>query len=109
MRLKFSATDNGSEDDALIIELKLAKELGIVALNIFSDFHIVVRQARKEFQTKEPPLAAYLEPEEGLLDVLERYNISHVLRAEDQKADNLTKLEGSDNLEKIEMIPIKTL
>jgi len=107
--LKFSATNNGSEDVTLIIELKLAKELGIVALSIFSGFHIVVRQVRKEFQTKEPPLAAYLEPEEGLLDVLERYNISHILRAEDQKADNLTKLEGSDNLEKIEMIPIKTL
>ena len=80
-----------------------------MASNIFCDFYIVVRQARKEFQAQEPPLAACLEPEEGLLDVLECYNISHVLRAEDQKADNLTKLEGSDNLEKIEMIPIKTL
>ena len=37
LRLEFHATNNDSEFEALIVGLKLAKELGITKLDIFCD------------------------------------------------------------------------
>lgn len=37
LKLDFSATNNEAEYEALIVEFKLAKELGVQALQIFCD------------------------------------------------------------------------
>ena len=56
-----------------------------------------------------PRLIAYLGKVEKLLNNLERYNITHIPRAENQKAEWLAKLASSDNPEENEIIPIETL
>ena len=56
-----------------------------------------------------PRLIAYLRKVRELLNSLERYNITHIPRAENQKADRLAKLASSDNPEETEMVPIETL
>ena len=56
-----------------------------------------------------PRLIAYLKKVKELLNSLERYNITHIPREENQKADRLAKLASSDNPEGTEVIPIETL
>ena len=97
LRLEFSATNNDSEYEALIAGLKLAKDLGVKVMVIFCDSKIVVCQVREEFAARGPRLVAYLKKVKELLSSLERYNITHIPREENQKADRLAKLASSDN------------
>ena len=72
-------------------QLTVLKKLKETTLDIFYNSQVIVRQIRGEFKMKEPQLTAYLEPAEELLDGLELYRISYVLRMEHQKANNLAK------------------
>jgi len=53
LRLEFPSTNNEAEYEALIAGLRIAKELSIKVLQIFSDSQLIVCQVKKEFQTKE--------------------------------------------------------
>lgn len=44
LKLDFTTTNNETEYEALIVGFKLARELGVKALQIFYDFQLVVNQ-----------------------------------------------------------------
>ena len=47
LQFSFSTTNNEAEYEALITDLKLAKELGISALQVFSDSQLIVGQVNE--------------------------------------------------------------
>ena len=53
--------NNETEYEALIIGLKLAKELKIPALWIFSNSQLVVGQVNGEFEARSPSMIKYLD------------------------------------------------
>ena len=60
LRFRFKASNNGVEYEALIARLKLAKEMKVESLEIFSDSQLIVCQITDEYQAREEKMAAYL-------------------------------------------------
>ncbi|XP_059627060.1 uncharacterized protein LOC132269842 [Cornus florida] len=59
IRLEFNATNNEAEYEALIAELKLAKELKIKNLIAYSDSQLVIRQVTWEYGAKDKNMEVY--------------------------------------------------
>ena len=60
LRFGFKASNNEAKYEALIVGLKLAKEMKVESLEIFSDSQLVVCQITDEYQAREEKMAAYL-------------------------------------------------
>ena len=67
VRLGFKASNNESEYEALLASLKLAAAKGAKRLHIHNDSQLVIRQVKKEYQTKDPRMQSYLMKVLGLL------------------------------------------
>ena len=59
IRLHFSASNNATEYEALINELRITIELGATLLYVHGDSKLVVDQVMKESSCKSPLMAAY--------------------------------------------------
>ena len=57
----FQASNNEAEHKALIARLKLAKEMKVESLEIYSDSQLVVCQGTNEYQARGDKMAAYLQ------------------------------------------------
>ena len=68
-----------------------------------------MNQVNEKFQAKSPRLISYLEKVKKLLDGFDHHSISHIPRAENQRADKLAKMASSDNPEHTELVPIEVL
>jgi len=95
LRLEFPSTNNEAEYEALIAGLRIAKELNIKVLQIYSDSQLIVCQVKKEFQANKGNLPAYLSKTWELLDNFEHYTICHIPREENTKADSLAKYSSN--------------
>ena len=60
LRFKFSASNNKAEYKALLARLRLAKEIRVEQLKIYSDSQLVVNQVNEDYQAKGENMAAYL-------------------------------------------------
>ena len=60
LQFRFKASNNDTEYEALIAGLKLAKEMKVKSLEIFSDSQLVVCQITDEYQAREEKIVAYL-------------------------------------------------
>ena len=109
LRLEFPSTNNEAEYEALIAGLRIAKELNIKALQIFSDSQLIVCQVRKEFQAKGGNLPAYLSKAWELLHDFDRYSINHIPREENMKADSLAKYSSTGEAQLLGLVPVEVL
>ena len=50
LRFEFSTTNNEVEYEALIAGLKIARELGVKCLKVFTNLQLLARQARGEYE-----------------------------------------------------------
>ena len=60
LRLQFPASNNEAEYKALITGLRLAREMGLQQVRVYSDSQLVVNQVRGDYQAKGENMAAYL-------------------------------------------------
>jgi len=109
LRLEFPSTNNEAEYEASIVGLRIAKELNIKALQIYSDSQLIVCQVKKEFQTSKGNLHAYLSKTWELLNCFEHFTISHIPREENMKADSLAKYSSSNEAQMLGSTPIEVL
>ena len=84
------ATNNTTEYEGLLAGLKIAPELGIKKLIIRGDSQLVVRQAKKDYQS--PLMEAYVEEVRRLEEHFDGLQTKHVPRAENSIADHLSKV-----------------
>ncbi|XP_020972598.1 uncharacterized protein LOC110269239 [Arachis ipaensis] len=61
LRFKFLASNNQAEYEALLVSLKLAKEVGAERLIVFSDSQVITSQVNDTYQVKDPNMKKYLE------------------------------------------------
>lgn len=54
------ATNNESEYEALLVDPRVAKSLGVRHLLIYSDSQLVMNQTTEEYQTKDLKMEKYL-------------------------------------------------
>ncbi len=95
LRLEFPASNNAEEYEALIVGLKLARELGVKDLRVFSDSQLVVNQILGDFEARDPTMQEYLRKVRGLTSTLSSFHIQHVTRSENLRVDQLSKLASS--------------
>ncbi|XP_057746654.1 uncharacterized protein LOC130965914 [Arachis stenosperma] len=92
LQFTFHASNNQAEYEALIARLKLAHTMGITQLSIKCDSLLVVQQITGNFQVKDPLLEKYNAIVNNLIGGFQNFNISHIPREQNDKADILSKL-----------------
>jgi len=92
LRFSFHASNNQAEYEALLAGLRIAKDLGVQQLRAFSDSQLVVNQVNGEYAAKDPTMVQYLKKVRALSSQLEHFEIIHVLRSENSRADALSRL-----------------
>ncbi|XP_068498151.1 uncharacterized protein [Phaseolus vulgaris] len=92
LRFAFKANNNQAEYEALIVGMLLAKEMGARSLLAKSDSLLVTGQVTEEYQAKDPQMVAYL----GYIQILKGsfavFELVHVPREQNARADLLAKL-----------------
>ena len=71
VKLKWNATNNAAEYEALLTGLKLANEVRVEHLKVYSDSQLVVNQVKGTYQVKEKSIAQYVQKVRQLLKKLE--------------------------------------
>jgi len=92
LRFAFKASNNQVEYEALIAGMLLAREMGTRNLLAKSDSLLVTGQVTGEFQAKDPQMAAYLEYVQLLKTSFAEFELVHVPREQNARADLLAKL-----------------
>ena len=75
LRFGFKASNNLVEYEALITCLKLAREMKVESLEIYSDSQLVVCQVTDEYQARGEKVAAYLQKAKDLLNAFSSFKI----------------------------------
>ncbi|XP_068461636.1 uncharacterized protein [Phaseolus vulgaris] len=95
LRFAFNASNNQAEYEALIAGILLAKDMGARVLMAKSDSLLITGQVTGEFQAKDPQMAAYLEYMQELRRSFVLFEVVHVPREQNARADLLAKLASS--------------
>jgi len=91
----FKARNNQAEYEALVASMFLAKELGARSLLVKSDSLLVIGQVTGEYQAKDPQMTSYLRYVTLLRDTFPTFELMHVPREQNARADQLAKLASS--------------
>ena len=75
IRFDFTASNNEVEYEALLAGLRLARDMNIKSLEIYSDSQLVVNQITREYQARGLKMVAYLNKAKDLLAQFERYTL----------------------------------
>ncbi|KAL2241094.1 UNVERIFIED_CONTAM: Retrovirus-related Pol polyprotein from transposon [Sesamum indicum] len=90
-QLSFPVTNNEAEYEALVLGLELAYEAGARDLEVFTDSQLIALQVEGTYETREKAMTQYKEIVQKLMSKFEKCSISQVPRAENDKADALSK------------------
>ncbi|GAV87550.1 RVT_3 domain-containing protein, partial [Cephalotus follicularis] len=92
LRFGFKATNNEPEWEALIIGLTIAKYLEVRKIEASSDSQLVVGLVSGEYEAREDSMAKYLAHVQSLKSTFLVFRVLKVPRAENARADQLSKL-----------------
>ncbi|GKU90839.1 hypothetical protein SLEP1_g4783 [Rubroshorea leprosula] len=98
LRFKFQTTNNAAEYEALIYGLKLAAELKVQSIQVFSDSQLVVLQVNGSCDIRDPQLGRYASVVNRLKSRFASFQIDKIPRADNQRADELSKLASSQDI-----------
>jgi ribonuclease HI len=90
--LKFSASNNEAEYEALLIGLRTAERLGACHLQVFCDSQLVANQISGEYQARDERMSAYLTAVRFLLAKFESIHVAQIGREHNSHVDILAKL-----------------
>jgi|LSQX01.1.fsa_nt_gb ribonuclease HI len=94
------ATNNEAEYIALIKALEAAKELGARRVSVLADSELVVRQMQGAYAVKSPRLRPLFMKARRLRDEFARFDIKHIQREKNARADMLANLGIDSGLDK---------
>jgi ribonuclease HI len=90
-RLDFYCTNNQTEYQALLFGLIMLRSMGVKHVEAYGDSLLVVQQVAGEFQCLEGSLRACLDACLGIISSFAEFQIHHVSRHENQKANMLAQ------------------
>ncbi len=82
-------TNNTAEYCGVIKALEAARQLGATQLRLFSDSELMVRQLNGQYRVKSPNIKPLYDQVATLLEQFNHWEIRHVMRAQNQRADHL--------------------
>jgi ribonuclease HI len=90
-KLEFEVTNNVAEYEALVLGLRVAKEIEIKEMVVFGDAELIVQQVKNVYQAKHPHLRNYRNEVWDLVNnFFLAFNISYIPREENTPADFLS-------------------
>ena len=89
---RFQTSNNEDEYEVVIVGLNLAHSMEADQLEVCSDSQLVVKQIEDDYEAKGEKMIFYLKKVRELLKKFVRVQIRHIPRAENSRADALTKL-----------------
>ena len=92
LRFGFQASNNEAEYEAVIAGINLAHSVEADQLEVRSDSQLVVKQIKDSYEAKGEKMILYLKKVRELYKKFIRVQVRHVPRAENSRADALTKL-----------------
>ncbi|RYR57283.1 hypothetical protein Ahy_A05g023007 [Arachis hypogaea] len=97
IHLAFKASNNQSEYEALLAGLRLCLDLQISTIKVYCDSLLVVQQVNDLFQVKDPLLSKYLLLVKKFSKKFLKFEIEHIPREQNQRADLLSKLGSTQS------------
>ncbi|XP_074347110.1 uncharacterized protein LOC141685935 [Apium graveolens] len=104
--MAFHATNNDAEYEVLINGLKLALEMKVENLNVFSDSMIVVYQINGEYQAKGPRTELYLKYAQRIIARFNEVRLELIPRGQNKGADELAKLGSHREATLLGVVPL---
>lgn len=104
IKFAFPASNNESECEAAIVGLKMCIAAGAKTISLKTDSQWVSGQLRGEFEIRKVNMQKYVEKAKEVISQLEHFEVQAILRAENTKADALSKL--ASNIERIVVVII---
>jgi ribonuclease HI len=95
LKFEFPTSNNQVEYEACLARIRATKELGATAITLCSDSQLVVSQIKGDYQAKEPLMQKYLALVKESLLGLSKFEINHVPRSKNSRADLLSKLAST--------------
>jgi ribonuclease HI len=92
VRLRFPASNNMVEYEALLYGLRIAIETGIKRLDVRGDSQLVIDQVIKNASCHDDKMEAYCNAIRALKDKLYDIELNHVPRRYNEEADELAKI-----------------
>jgi len=91
----FKTSNNQAEYEAIIAGLNLARDVGVRKLLCKKDSKLTVGHLNGEYQIKDPTLAQYYHMVMSLTEHFDTFQIQHVPRSDNTRADILSKLAST--------------
>ena len=88
-KLDFKTMNIVAKYEALLLGVKVAKEMGIMCINIFGDTDLIIQHINDNFQTKNIRLKAYRDKVWKLRDSFMFFELSYIPRDLNYLADSL--------------------
>ena len=95
LRLNFSATNNETKYEALLIGMMMVQKMGGKVVGFFSDSKLVVGQVRGDLEARDSRMQEYLCQIRSIQEKFEVFDLSHILRSGNTHADSLATLATS--------------
>ena len=92
LKLNFSATNNETEYEALLMGMMMVQKMGGKAVRVFSDSKLVVGQVRGDLEARDSRMQEYLCQIRSIQKKFEVFDLSHVPRSGNTHADSLAPL-----------------
>jgi ribonuclease HI len=92
LQMHFRASNNITEYEALVHGLKMAKQIGIRRILYFGDSDLVTHQVSGDWDARDANMDSYRFYVQQLSGFFEGYEFHHVSRANNDKADRLSKV-----------------
>jgi ribonuclease HI len=90
-RLKTYCTNNQADYEALLFGLELLSYMGVKHVKALGDSQLVVQQVLEKYQCLDGTLNNYLEKCWRIIHSFDEFNIRHICRVENYRANNLAQ------------------
>ncbi|KAK1433246.1 hypothetical protein QVD17_10155 [Tagetes erecta] len=92
LKLDFPSSNNEAEYEAFLAGLRLAHKVGAKRIKAYVDSLLIANQVSGEYEAKDESMAKYLDRAKTLLQAFDAYEVIHIPRSKNKKADALSKL-----------------
>lgn len=103
----FKTINNVAEYEAILVGLRLAKEIQVKRLVINSNFQLVVSQTNDNFLVKDKSMTTYLKLVLEFIPTFKRFELTQILRSENAYTNALSRLASDKDSELLMMVPIE--
>ena len=95
LKLSFSATNNETEHEALLVGMTMVQKIGEKVVEIFSNLRLVIGQVKGKLEAKDVRMQKYLNQVRHLQSRFESFNLLQISRSENAHVDSLATLVAS--------------